>query len=291
MRGLSAEAELTKTVVFNILKKDIGVKKKSARVIPQVLTPLQKENRAQLCDENLRRWRQDPRKFLSRIITCDETWLSTFEMETKRQSSVWLEPGQPHPVIPRINGWAKKTMMTLFFDEKGVVWMEFLPPKETIKAETFIATLARLKEAIRKKRPKLWAGSNGHKHSFLLHMDNASPHTAGDTLNKLKQWDVQILSHPPHSPDLTPCDFALFLKLKECLRGIKFDSVQELQNRARLELSRMPQEIFAQAISDMTIHWQKCLTVHGDYFEGRHIPVDTEQVMVNEDSCSAEDSD
>ncbi len=217
VRGLAAETELSESVIFNILRKDIGLKKKSAHVVPQVLTAGQMETRAQLCDENLHRWKADPDNFLSRIITCDETWLSTFEMETKRQSAVWLEPGQQRSTKGRSSGWAKKTMITLFFDEKGVVWVEFLPPRTTIKAETFIETLKRLKEVIRKKCPQLWAPSNGHKHSFLLHMDNTSPHTAGDTETKMKEWDIQIVAHPPYSPDLTPCDFSLFPKLKEKL--------------------------------------------------------------------------
>ncbi len=242
-------------------------------------------------DENLQRWRQDPQHFLSSVITCDETWLSTFEMETKRQSSVWLEPGQDRPTKARSNGWAKKTMMTLFFDEMGVVWVEFMPPKMTITSEAFIGTLRRFKEAVRKKRPKLWAPSNGNKHSFLLHMDNASAHTAAPTETKMAEWGIRIVSHPPYSPDLAPCDYAIFPKLKEVLRGIKFDTVKQLQERAKLELSRMPKPIFAQAISDLTIRWQRCLIMQGDYFEGKHVPVDVEEVMVGEQSSSDDDSD
>ena len=30
---------------------------------------------------------------------------------------------------------------------------------------------------------------------------------------------VQLLKHPPHSPDLAPCDFFLFPKVKEKIRG------------------------------------------------------------------------
>ncbi len=244
------QTELCESVVFNILRKDLCAKKRSACVVPQTLTPLQKETRAQLCDENLQRWHQDPDNFLSSVITCDETWLSTFEMETKRQSAVWLEPGQERPTKARTNGWAKKTMLTLFFDEMGVVWMEFMPPKTTITSAAFIETLRRFKEAVRKKRPKLWAPSNGNRHTFLLHMDNASPHTAAPTETKMTEWGIWIVSHPPYSPDLALCDYSIFPKLKERLRGVNFDSVQDLQDRARLELSRMPKPTFAQAISD-----------------------------------------
>jgi hypothetical protein len=32
-----------------------------------------------------------------------------------------------------------------------------------------------------------------------------------------------IVSHPPYSPDLAPCDFALFPKLKMKLKGRRFE--------------------------------------------------------------------
>jgi histone-lysine N-methyltransferase SETMAR len=41
--------------------------------------------------------------------------------------------------------------------------------------------------------------------------------------------NVHILDHPPHSPDLAPSDFHLFLHLKKHLVGKKFDDVDEVQ--------------------------------------------------------------
>ena len=42
----------------------------------------------------------------------------------------------------------------------------------------------------------------------LLH-DNGSPHTHRDVVNYLEEEGMEIISHPPHSPDLAPCDFWL----------------------------------------------------------------------------------
>ncbi len=41
--------------------------------------------------------RVNPGDFLSQILTTDETWIVTFEPETKRQSSAWilLDKGVP----------------------------------------------------------------------------------------------------------------------------------------------------------------------------------------------------
>ncbi len=115
IRELASETNLSETVTFNILWKDLNVQKRIARLVPTFLSETQKEVHAQFCDENLRCWRAQPDTFLSTIVTCDESWMSTFEQETKRQSSVWLQPGVPRPQHLWCLNNAKKTMLTLFF--------------------------------------------------------------------------------------------------------------------------------------------------------------------------------
>jgi hypothetical protein len=45
-----------------------------------------------------------------------------------------------------------------------------------------------------------------------------------------------IVPHPPHSPELAPCDFALFPKLKMKLKGRRLETVSNIQ--------REPQAVF-----------------------------------------------
>ncbi|GFV08472.1 histone-lysine N-methyltransferase SETMAR [Trichonephila clavipes] len=59
---------------------------------------------------------------------------------------------------------------------------------------------------------------------ILLHYDNARPHIARCILHVSQQNSVEILPHPPYSPDLTPSDFWLFPQLKKQLRGKRFAS-------------------------------------------------------------------
>ncbi len=83
-----------------------------------------------------------------------------------------------------------------------------------------------------------------------------------------------MVSHPAYSPDLTPCDFAIFPHLKKQLRGIKFQNIQEVQNRVKLICRNTEPEVFFNAIRSMAIRWKKCVAANGDYFEGRNIQVD-----------------
>ena len=40
---------------------------------------------------------------------------------------------------------------------------------------------------------------------------------------------LKTVLHPPYSPELAPCDFGMFPKLKENLRGRRFEDVEELK--------------------------------------------------------------
>ena len=40
----------------------------------------------------------------------------------------------------------------------------------------------------------------------------------------LAEYDIQLLTHPPYAPDLATCDFFLFPRLKNEIRGVTFDS-------------------------------------------------------------------
>ncbi len=123
--------------------------------------------------------KDDPEQFLRTIVTGDEMWVSTYEPDSKQQSSAWLGKNQDQPT-KACSASVRKSMLTVFFYCRGMVLIEFLGPRETVTAERYIETLPKLKENIRRKCPDLWCDRQ-----FLIHHDNASPHMAHDTLVKL----------------------------------------------------------------------------------------------------------
>ena len=64
---------------------------------------------------------------------------------------------------------------------------------------------------------------------LLLH-DNARPHSAALTREKLAQMYWIALEHPPYSPDLSPYDYHMFGPLKEVLGGQRFDNDEQVKN-------------------------------------------------------------
>jgi transposase len=45
----------------------------------------------------------------------------------------------------------------------------------------------------------------------------------------LTEKKISILQHPLYSPDLAPCDFFLFLKIKSSLKGTHFQTVDDVK--------------------------------------------------------------
>ena len=64
-----------------------------------------------------------------------------------------------------------------------------------------------------KNRPQLLVAE-----PFILH-DNARPHIADVVIKKDSDYGWELLPHIPYSPDMSPPDFDLFLKLKEPMHG------------------------------------------------------------------------
>lgn len=135
--------------VHNIMKKDLQMKKKAPKFVPRVLTPEKMETRIHLCRANLKET-QDP-LFLWSVITGDESWFSVLEPEQKQQSCQWMGPQEKRPRKALHSRQARKTMMEVFFDDQGVVHLEFLPPKMTVTSKVYMGILSWLHEAICRK--------------------------------------------------------------------------------------------------------------------------------------------
>ena len=116
-----------------------------------------------------------------------------------------------------------KTTLICFFDIKGLVHFEFVPQGQTVNQQ-FCLEVQRLRDAVRRKRPKFWRSGE-----WLLHHDNAPAHTALSVRQFLMKNEMTTASHThtPHSPDLTPCDFFLFPRMKRDLKGKRFQNVEE----------------------------------------------------------------
>jgi len=78
--------------------------------------------------------------------------------------------------------------------------------------------------------------------------DNARPHSATLTQEKLAQMYWTALEQPPYSPDLSPCDYHMFGPLKEAQGGQRFDDDEQVENFVRKWLQTRPPSFYEEGI-------------------------------------------
>jgi hypothetical protein len=104
-----------------------------------------------------------------------------------------------------------------------------------------------------------------------LHHDNALAHSSHLIhLNQsfLAKHGIPVVHQAPYSPNMAPCDFWLFCKLKRPLKVSRFDSREGIMWNATKELRSLPEEAFQKCFQQWQERWAKRVESQGAYFEG-----------------------
>jgi len=78
----------------------------------------------------------------------------------------------------------------------------------------------------------------------LIHHDNAPAHRYFKVSQFLAKNKMTVIPQPPYSPDLAPCDFSLFPKLKLRMKGRRFNTTEEIQKESQRVLDTIPKKDF-----------------------------------------------
>lgn len=261
VREISDTIGISTERVFHILTDELGLKKISARWVPRLLTEEQKCNRVEISRENLALFRRNTSDFLRRFITTDETWIHHYIPETKEQSKQWKHSGSPPPKKAKTCVSAGKVMASVFWDYKGIIFIDYLPKGQTVTGQYYANLLDKLAEKIREKRPGL------AKKKILFHQDNAPAHKSVVAMAKLHELRFEVLNHPPYSPDLAPSDYYLFPNLKKHLAGRKFSTNEEVIAETERFFEELGESAYKKGIEALEHRWNKCIEIRGEYVE------------------------
>ena len=216
---VAARYSVSEGTAHAILSLHLNMRKLKQQWVPHTLTTEHRETRVRLSTCHLQREQREGARFLERIVAGDETWVKSFEPELPQQTAIWRGDSFGKTTNAPVPQFVKpthsfKVMHIVFFDHQGILLDHAVPHGTTVTSEYYRAVLRdNLRPAIRKKRPQLL-----QEGVILLH-DNALPHVAQIVKDQLASWGWESLDHPPYSPDLSPCDFFLFGRLKSKLRG------------------------------------------------------------------------
>ena len=111
------------------------------------------------------------------------------------------------------------------------------------------------KKRFRRKRPALFKSGQWH-----FRQDNAPVHNSILVTHYLTKMSIKTVCHSPYSPDLAPCDFWLFPKL----RGCRYETIEEMKEAVTKIIDTLTLEDFHKLFEG----YNKCIAAGGDYFEG-----------------------
>ena len=231
---------------------------KRPRLDPHWLTRAQSARRVEICQQLLSNPLDD--RFWKRIITSDEKWV--YLVNHNRQKK-WVQRDEQPPSVPKPNQFDKKAMICVWWNFQGLQHFELLPQGRSINAELYCQQLDRVYEKLKQKYPAMI-----NRGKALFQQDNARPHTARLTKGKFEQMDgVEILPHPPYSPDAAPSDYGLFRSMTHFLRGRQFVNFDEVEEACLQYFHSKPEDWYMGQIRMLADRWQKIVDNDGLYFD------------------------
>jgi len=153
-------------------------------------------------------------------------------------------------------------MANLVYDCDGVILMHIVPQQQTVNTQYYCSFLEHnLRPVLRNKRQHF------PQNPPIILQNNARPHAAQAVADLFDRRGSEVLYHPPYSPDLSPCDFDLFPKMKEPVRGIRFRTVPEILQAVDGSIRTINTTDAAKDILWLLHYWQRVVHDAGDYTE------------------------
>ncbi|UYV68484.1 hypothetical protein LAZ67_5004449, partial [Cordylochernes scorpioides] len=126
--------EIVRSSIGTIMSDVLNFREVCARWVPPLLSENHKQQRMETALAFLEMHRRDGDQLFSRIVTGDESWVHHSTPETKRQSMVWKKPEESAPKKAKVTISAGKVMAIVFWDCKGVLLVDYLPPITVVNA-------------------------------------------------------------------------------------------------------------------------------------------------------------
>jgi histone-lysine N-methyltransferase SETMAR len=153
-------------------------------------------------------------------------------MPTKAQNKVWAFEDENTPVSVRKSRSVKKRTVAVFFTVGGIVECMVLETQKTVTEEC----LPRVVQAVKNIRP------HSRADTWFFHHDNPPAHRSKVCIEYLPGTGLKVLEHPLYSPNLAPCDFALFPYVKNRLKVRRFSNEEDLLRAWDDECAQIPEE-------------------------------------------------
>ena len=173
-------------------------------------------------------------------MPCDERWIYCYP-ETKRQSFQGKHGGSPRPKKIRQSKSIHNLLMILFFlhywhdlHALGSHWTGY-----------YVEVLREFRKRFRRKRAALFKSGQ-----WNFHQENALVHNSILVTDYLTKMGIKTVPQPSYCPDLAPCVFMSFPKL----RGCRYETTEEMKESVTKVIETLTQEDFHWAFQKL-LEW------------------------------------
>ena len=140
---------VSKSTIQRILTQNLHMRKVRTHWMPKILTAPQLEHRDACARANLVLFHQQPEHFMASLVTGDETWVHHFEPLNQLETKEWTRVGEQPRARARHQRRAGKVLLTIFWDQRGVLLDVYLQQGQTVTGQYYAALVARLRKAIK----------------------------------------------------------------------------------------------------------------------------------------------
>uniref|UniRef100_A0A0A9XWE4 Mariner Mos1 transposase n=1 Tax=Lygus hesperus TaxID=30085 RepID=A0A0A9XWE4_LYGHE len=233
--------------VTTVLKDKLGYFNICGKWVEAKLIDQHKKQRLDAARRFTEMFTNESESIFDRIVTGGETWID-FPLPDNSAKKSKLEHTKG------------KIMVTVFWDSKGVLLVDFLPRGEIITGEKYRVLLKNLRTVLRRKR-------RGTRREKIFIHDSVGPHSEPGTKSLVRTFDWDDFCIQPCSPDLNPSDFYIFPALEAHLQDQQFSKDEAIRKEANRWLQEKDSQWYNEGLQELTARLRKCIEVQGDYVE------------------------
>ena len=143
-----------------------------------------------------------------------------------------------------------------------MIYMHWVPTGQTVNKEFYVEVLRKF------GMPSVGRGQHSSNRVSGIFPRTMPPvHNSILVIDYLTKMGIKTVHQFPYSPYLAPCDFWLFPKLKDKLRGYRYETIEEIKEAVTKVIDTLTQEDFYVAFQKLLERYNKCIAAGGDYFE------------------------
>ncbi|GAB1597971.1 serine-rich adhesin for platelets-like isoform X6 [Argonauta hians] len=241
--------------VRSILHDFLYVRKLNMCWVPQILNEEQKLARMEWCEFMLKKFQNGVDETVGNIVLGVEFQLYQYT-ESKKPTALWTFLDEDYYLKWKHPQNVQKKTIVNFFNKSGNLASILLKDKSKVNPSWYLT----------KCLPELFEKLKDKRQGILLHHSNITVLTAAVTMDYLTENSIQLITHPAHSPDLSPWEYFIYPRVKKELIGTKFTKPGDAVASFVQATTQLTPQDWTACFKSWFKHMELCVESQGNYF-------------------------